>query len=85
MTTVDADEVFSVTAARLMGEMGLDYDKYTREEMQQFYDCICAASESCWEEFLLWVSCGEDRRERTRLLLRAQMLGGVHGKAQAVH
>lgn len=74
--TIDADELFSVTAARLMGEMGLDYDRYTNDEMGQFYDAIVSVSESCWEDFLLWVSCGDDRKERTRMLLRAQMLGG---------
>lgn len=74
--TVDADELFSVTAARLMGEMGLDHEHYTIDEMHQFYEAVARASDSCWEEFLLWVSCGDDARERTRMLLRAQMLGG---------
>lgn len=74
--TVDADELFSVTASRLMVEMGLDYGKYTVAEMHQFYDVIAAASESCWDEFMLWVACGDDKRERTKMLLKAQMLKG---------
>ena len=72
--TVDADELFSVTASRLMVEMGLDYGKYTVAEMHQFYEAIAAQSQACWDEFMLWVACGDDKRERTKLLLRAQML-----------
>lgn len=75
--TVDADELFSVTASRLMVEMGLDYDRYSKDEMHQFFDAIAAASESCWDEFMLWVACGDDKRERTRMLLKAQMLRGM--------
>lgn len=75
--TVDADELFSVTASRLMVEMGLDYDRYSKDEMHQFFDVIAAASESCWDEFMLWVACGDDKRERTRMLLKAQMLRGM--------
>ena len=74
--TVDADELFSVTAARRMSELGLEYGRYTDDEMRQFYDVIVGASRSCWDEFMLWVSCGDDAKERTRMLLRAQMIGG---------
>ncbi len=73
---VDADELFAVTASRLMAEMGLDYGSYSIDEMHQFYDAIAAASSSCWDEFMLWVACGDDRRERTRMLLKAQMMRG---------
>ena len=72
--TIDADELFALTASRLMAEMGLDYDSYSIDEMHEFYDAVAAASQSCWDEFMLWVACGEDKRERTKLLLRAQML-----------
>ena len=74
--TIDVDELFSVTAARLMGELGLDYSHYTNDEMHQFYRAIASASQDCWDEFLLWVSCGDDAKERTRMLLRAQMIKG---------
>lgn len=74
--TVDADELFSVTASRLMAEMGLDYDRYTVDEMHRFYEAIAAQNQSCWDEFVLWVTCGDDKRERTRLMLKAQMLKG---------
>lgn len=74
--TVDADQLFSLTASRLMVEMGLDYDRYSVEEMHVFYEAIAEASESCWDEFMLWVACGDDKRERTRMLLKAQMLRG---------
>lgn len=74
--TIDVDELFSVTAARLMGELGLNYGRYTTDEMHQFYEAIASASQSCWEEFLLWVSCGDDAKERTRMLLKAQMIKG---------
>lgn len=74
--TVDADELFSVTASQLMGEMGLSYDRYTREEMQVFYDAIVAESSAIWDEFMLWVAAGNDKRERMRMLLKAQMIKG---------
>ena len=74
--TVDADELFAVTASRLMAEMGLDYGSYTTEEMHQFYEVVAAESQSCWDEFMLWLACGDDKRERTRMLLKAQMLKG---------
>lgn len=74
--TVDADQLFATTASRLMAEMGLDYDAYSTEEMHQFYEAIARESQSCWDEFMLWVACGDDKRERTRILLKAQMLKG---------
>lgn len=76
---VDADELFSVTASRLMVEMGLDYDRYSVDEMHQFYEAIAAASQSCWDEFVMWVACGESKQERTKLLLKAQMMKGRLG------
>lgn len=75
--TIDADELFSVTASRLMVEMGLDYDRYSVDEMHQFYEAIAAQSQACWDEFMLWVACGDNKRERTRMLLKAQMLRGM--------
>lgn len=71
--TVDADELFATTASRLMAEMGLDYDRYSQDEMHVFYEAIAAANQSCWDEFMLWVACGDDKREQTKLLLRTQM------------
>ena len=77
--TVDADELFAVTAARLMTEMGLDYGRYSKDEMRVFYEAIAAASQSCWDEFVMWVACGESKQERTKLLLKAQMMKGRLG------
>ena len=74
--TVDADQLFATTASELMAEMGLDYGAYTKDEMHQFYDAVVAESQACWDEFMLWVACGEDNRERTRMLLKAQMMKG---------
>lgn len=72
--TVDADQLFAVTASSLMAEMGLDYDRYTQDEMHQLFEAVAAQSDSCWEDFMLWVVCGDDKRERTKLRIKAQML-----------
>ena len=73
---IDRDEYFATAVTRLMGEMGLDYDRFTVEEMHQLYAAAVEQEQSIWDEFMLWVACGDDRRERTRMLLRAQMMKG---------
>lgn len=70
---VDADELFTQAATQLMEEMGIGYDRYTKEEMHEFTQAVVAESSAIWEEFILWVTCGDDKRERTRMLLKANM------------
>ena len=70
---VDADELFTQAATQLMAEMGIGYDRYTKEEMHEFTQAVVAESSAIWEEFILWVTCGDDKRERTRMLLKANM------------
>ena len=73
---IDADQLFATEVARLMGELGINYDRFTVEEMHQLYAVAVAEAPAIWDEFMLWVACGDDKRERTRILLKAQIMKG---------
>ena len=71
---IDRDEYFATAVSQLMGEMGLNYDRFTVDEMHQLYAAAVEHEQAVWDEFMLWIACGDDKRERTRILLRAQMM-----------
>ena len=73
---IDRDQYFAAAVSKIMGDMGIDYDKYSIEEMHQFFADAVSVEQECWDELMLWVACGDDKRERTKILLRAQMMKG---------
>lgn len=80
MHLIDADELFTQAATQLMAEMGIGFETYTKEEMRQFTQAIVSESAAIWDEFMLWVACGDDKRERMRMMLRANRLKQNHKK-----
>lgn len=68
---LDAERVFSDALSRLMPELGIDYDRCTRDEVDLTIRIACEEFEPCWDEFVLWVIHGDDEREKTMDILRA--------------
>ena len=77
--TIDADDLFAQAASQLMAEMGIGYETYTKDEMHQFVQATTSESGAIWDEFVLWVTCGDDKKDRTRMVLKAQMAIGNMG------
>lgn len=68
---VDADALFAKACDELMRDMGIGLDSYTEEEIRSLAVACCAENAAIWDEFCLWVGAGEDKRERTSLLMQA--------------
>jgi hypothetical protein len=71
VSLIDVDDLFVRAASQLMAEMGIGFETYSKEEMDQLTRAVCSESAAIWDEFMLWVACGDDKREKTRMLLKA--------------
>lgn len=60
-----AASLFSDALSALMVEEGHDYDRLTREEVNETIRACVAEYDAIWEEFMAWVTegriCGEER------------------------
>lgn len=68
-----AYEVFTKTLNDMMEEEHLGYDTCSREEVDVTIALAVKDFNHCWEELLLFALYGEDKKAKTRGLLRAKM------------
>ena len=73
---VEAKALFAQTLDEMMAEQGFSLDAYTYEECKETIErCVEEAYQSAWDEFVMWVTCGDDKRERTKLLIQGLAMG----------
>ena len=68
---IDALEKYAEVMNELLGEMGVDSRNYTREDLHDFARTGFAEFQKIYDEFVLWVMYGNDRKAQTRAMLRA--------------
>lgn len=80
---LDSLDVFACVVDELMGDMGLDSRKYTRDEIRYMVRECFSVHEECWQEFVLWVIYGNDKRAKTLAVMRAgRNLGNIYSNAR---
>lgn len=70
---IDECDLFAKVLADMMAEKGIDYNNYSVEEVHQFIKDGVSVSRECWEEYEMWLLYGDDKKAKTRALLRASM------------
>lgn len=76
----EAKELFSRTLGEEMDKAGYaeDFSTYTHKEAEDtIHRCVDEAYQSAWDEFVAWVTCGDDKKERTRMLVKGLSMGGA--------
>lgn len=68
---IDALEKYAEVMNELLSEMGVDSRNYTREDLHDFARTGFAEFQKIYDEFVLWVVYGNDRKAQTRAMLRA--------------
>lgn len=68
---IDALEKYAEVMNELLSEMGVDSRNYTREDLHDFARTGFAEFQKIYDEFVLWVMYGNDRKAQTRAMLRA--------------
>ena len=68
---IDALEKYAEVMNELLSEMGVDSRNYTREDLHDFARTGFAAFNKIYDEFVLWVVYGNDKKAQTRAMLRA--------------
>ena len=68
---IDALEKYAEVMNELLSEMGDDSRNYTREDLHDFARTGFAEFQKIYDEFVLWVVYGNDKKAQTRAMLRA--------------
>lgn len=68
---IDALEKHAEVMNELLSEMGVDSRNYTREDLHDFARTGFAEFQKIYDEFVLWVVYGNDKKAQTRAMLRA--------------
>ena len=68
---IDALEKYAEVMNELLSEMGVDSKNYTRENLHDFARTGFAEFQKIYDEFVLWVVYGNDKKAQTRAMLRA--------------
>jgi len=68
---IDALEKYAEVMNELLSEMGVDSRNYTREDLHDFARTGFAEFNKIYDEFVLWVMYGNDKKAQTRAMLRA--------------
>lgn len=68
---IDALEKYAEVMNELLSEMGVDSRNYTREDLHDFARTGFAEFQKIYDEFVLWVVYGNDKKAQTRAMLRA--------------
>ena len=68
---IDALEKYAEVMNELLSEMGVDSRTYTREDLHDFARTGFAEFQKIYDEFVLWVVYGNDKKAQTRAMLRA--------------
>lgn len=68
---IDALEKYAEVMNELLSEMGVDSRNYTREDLHDFARTGFAEFQKIYDEFVLWVVYGNDKKAQTKAMLRA--------------
>jgi len=68
---IDALEKYAEVMNELLSEMGVDSRNYTREDLHDFARTGFAEFNKIYDEFILWVVYGNDKKAQTMAMLRA--------------
>ena len=68
---IDALEKYAEVMNELLSEIGVDSRNYTREDLHDFARTGFAEFQKIYDEFVLWVVYGNDKKAQTRAMLRA--------------
>lgn len=68
---IDALEKYAEVMNELLSEMGIDSRNYTREDLHDLARTGFAEFQKIYDEFILWVVYGNDKKAQTRAMLRA--------------
>lgn len=68
---IDALEKYAEVMNELLSEMGIDSRNYTREDLHDLARTGFAEFNKIYDEFILWVVYGNDKKAQTRAMLRA--------------
>jgi len=69
---IDVKYLFSVILSDKMGEMGIDHNRYTQDEIKSFVnECVDKVYAQAWAEFMAWVEFGDDKKAKTLAAIHA--------------
>ena len=68
---IDALEKYAEVMNELLSEMGIDSRNYTREDLHDLARTGFAEFNKIYDEFVLWVVYGNDKKAQTMAMLRA--------------
>ena len=73
---LDALDLYAQVMNEILSEMGVDSRNYTREDLHELARAGFAEFNKIYDEFVLWVLYGNDKRARTMAMMRAARNGG---------
>ena len=76
---IDALEKYAEVMNELLSEMGIDSRNYTCEDLHDLARTGFAEFQKIYDEFILWVVYGNDKRAKTMAIMRA-----MRGKGKGI-
>ena len=73
---LDALDLYAQVMNEILGEMGVDSSRFGREDLHELARAGFAEFNRIYDEFVLWVLYGNDKRARTMAMMRAARNGG---------
>lgn len=73
VTLAEAHKLFSNTLTDMMIERGMMEPRFTNGELRKIIACCVSEFNSCWDEFVMWVMHGDDKKERAMDVVRASL------------
>ena len=67
----DAWDLYAKTMDEIMQEIGISSDKFTREDLHDLARTGFAEFQKIYDEFILWVVYGNDKKAQTMAMLKA--------------
>lgn len=68
---LDALDLYGDIMNEILAEVGVDSSKFTREDLHDLARTGFSKFNGIWQEFVLWVLYGDDKRAKTMALLKA--------------
>lgn len=66
----DADDIYTNTMNEIFDKFDVNLEKYTREEIHELAKLGTSQFSRCYDELMLWVLYGDNKRLFTRHLLK---------------
>lgn len=67
----DAWDLYAQAMDEILGEMGVNGQDWTREDLHDLARTGFAEFQKIYDEFILWVIYGNDKRAKTMAIMRA--------------